>query len=151
MVRFPSERSGSTVFTARSGSTVFTAAMRELSNSISEQGLIDLPLEGEFLLGIILKKLLRRLGWTEFCSLQIGRIHLQLFVNEECLGCDRITFRLSLRMVLFKEVGGRLDLRICGLRMRVFWIGCELNLVGFLSFSRHSEVCSGQQAKTLEK
>ena len=125
--------------------------MHEFSNFISERGLIDLPLEGEFLLGLILKKLLRRLGWTDFCSLQIGRTHLQLFVNEECLGCYRITFRLSLRVVLFKEVGGRLDLRICGLRMRVFWIGCELNLVGFLSFSRHSEVCSGQQAKTLEK
>ena len=37
VVRFPSERSGS---------TSFTAAMREFSNFISEQGLIDIPLQG---------------------------------------------------------------------------------------------------------
>ena len=37
MVRFPSERLGS---------NSFTTAMREFSNFISEQGLIDLPLQG---------------------------------------------------------------------------------------------------------
>ena len=37
VVRFPSEHSGS---------TVFTVAMREFSDFISEQSLIDLPLEG---------------------------------------------------------------------------------------------------------
>ena len=37
VIRFPSERSGS---------TSFTAAMREFSNFISEQSLIDLPLQG---------------------------------------------------------------------------------------------------------
>ena len=37
LVRFPSERFGS---------TSFTAAMREFSNFISEQGLIDIPLQG---------------------------------------------------------------------------------------------------------
>ena len=37
VVRFPSERFGS---------NSFTAAMREFSNFISEQGLIDLPLQG---------------------------------------------------------------------------------------------------------
>ena len=37
MVRFPSERLGS---------NSFTIAMQEFSNFISEQGLIDLPLQG---------------------------------------------------------------------------------------------------------
>ena len=37
VVRFPSERAGS---------TVFTAAMRDFSDFISKQGLIDIPLEG---------------------------------------------------------------------------------------------------------
>ena len=37
VVRFPSEHSGS---------TVFTIAMREFFDFIFEQGLIDLPLEG---------------------------------------------------------------------------------------------------------
>ena len=37
VVRFPSERFGS---------NSFTVAMREFSNFISEQGLIDLPLQG---------------------------------------------------------------------------------------------------------
>ena len=37
VVRFPSERSGS---------TTFTAAMREFSHFISEKGLIDIPLQG---------------------------------------------------------------------------------------------------------
>ena len=37
MVRFPSERSGS---------TSFTATMQEFSSFISEQGLFDLPLQG---------------------------------------------------------------------------------------------------------
>ena len=37
VVRFPSERLGS---------NSFTAAMREFSNFISKQGLIDLPLQG---------------------------------------------------------------------------------------------------------
>ena len=37
VVRFPSERLGS---------NSFTTAMREFSNFISEQGLIDLPLQG---------------------------------------------------------------------------------------------------------
>ena len=39
VVRFPSERSGS---------TSFTAAMREFSSFISEQGLIDISLQGGF-------------------------------------------------------------------------------------------------------
>ena len=37
VVRFPSERSGS---------TSFTAAMRDFSHFISEKGLIDIPLQG---------------------------------------------------------------------------------------------------------
>ena len=37
VIRFPSERSGS---------TSFTAAMREFSNFVSEQGLIDIPFQG---------------------------------------------------------------------------------------------------------
>ena len=86
VVRFPSERLGS---------NSFTAAIREFSNFISEQGFIDLPLQGGTLLGQILKKLFRRLGWTDSCFLQIGRISFLQFLKDDCLGCARIIFQLS--------------------------------------------------------
>ena len=78
------------------------------------------------LLGQILEKLLRRLGWTDSCFLQIGRISFQQFLKDGCLGCARIIFQLSLRVALFREGVCRLDLRICGLRMRVLWIWFDL-------------------------
>ena len=82
--------------------------------------------KGELLLGQILEKLLRRLGWTNSCSLQIGRTSFQRFLKDGCLGCARTIFLLSMRVDLFKERVGRLDLRICSLRMRVLWIGYGL-------------------------
>ena len=113
VVRFPSERLWS---------NSFTTAMWKFSNFISEQGLIDLPLQGGTLLGQILKKLFRRLGLTDSCFLQIGRISFLQFLKDECLGCARIICQLSLRVDLSREGVGRLDLRICGLRMKVLWI-----------------------------
>ena len=78
------------------------------------------------LLGQILEKLLRRLGWTDSCFLQIGRISFQQFLKDGCLGCARIIFQLSLRVDLFREGVCRLDLKIFGLRMKVLWIGFSL-------------------------
>ena len=54
--------------------------------------------KGVLLLGQILEKLLRRLGWTDSCFLQIGRISFQQFLNDGCLGYARIIFQLSLRV-----------------------------------------------------
>ena len=81
--------------------------------------------KGDPSLDLILVKLLRRLGLIDFYFLQIGRISFHLSLNNACLGCYLITSRLFLRGVPFKEVGGRLDLRICGLKMRVSWRGCD--------------------------
>ena len=81
--------------------------------------------KGELLLGQILEKLLQRLGWTDSCSLQIGRTRFQQFLKDGCLGYARIIFQLSLRVDLFIEGVGCLDLRICGLRTRVLWIGFD--------------------------
>ena len=81
--------------------------------------------KGEHLLRQILEKLLRRLGWTDSYFLQIGRISFQQFLKDGCLGYARIIFQLSLRVDLFIEGVGRLDLRICGLRTRVLWIGFD--------------------------
>ena len=90
--------------------------------------------KGVLLLGQILEKLLRRLGWIDFCFLQIGRMSFQQFLKDGCLGCARIIFQLSLRVDLSREGVGRLDLRICGLRMRVLWIGFGLgrNPINFM-------------------
>ena len=82
--------------------------------------------EGVLLLGQILEKLLRRLGWTDSCFLQIRRISFQQFLKDGCLGCARINFQLSLRVDLFREGVCRLDLRIYGLRMGFLWIGFGL-------------------------
>ena len=82
--------------------------------------------KGELLLGQILEKLLQRLGWTDSCSLQIGRTRFQQFLKDGCLGCSWIIFQLSLRVDLFREGVGHLGLRICGLRMRVLWIWYDL-------------------------
>ena len=82
--------------------------------------------KGVLLLGQILEKLLRRLGWTDSCFFQIGRICFQQFFKDGCLGCARIIFQLSLRVDLFREGVCCLDLRICGLRMKVLWIGFGL-------------------------
>ena len=82
--------------------------------------------KGVLLLGQILEKLLRRLGWIDFCFLQIGRISFQQFLKDGCLGCARIIFHLSLRVDLFKEGVCLLDLKIYGLRMKVLWIGFGL-------------------------
>ena len=82
--------------------------------------------KGVLLLGQILEKLLRRLGWIDSCFLQIGRTIFLQFLKDGCLGCARIIFQLSLRVDLSREGVGRLDLRICGLRMKVLWIGFGL-------------------------
>ena len=82
--------------------------------------------KGVLLLGKILEKLLRRLGWTDSCFLQTGRISFQQFLKDGCLGCVRIIFQLSLRVDLFREGVCHLDLRICGLGMKVLWIGFGL-------------------------
>ena len=82
--------------------------------------------KGELLLGQILEKLLQRLGWTDSCSLQIGRTRFQQFLKDGCLGCSWIIFQLSLRVDLFRDGVGHLGLRICGLRMRVLWIWYDL-------------------------
>ena len=71
-------------------------------------------------------KLCQRLGWIDFCFLQIRRINFHLFLNNADLGYYLITSRLFLRVVHFREVGGHLDLRICGLKMRVLLRGCDL-------------------------
>ena len=73
--------------------------------------------KGGLLPGQILEKLLRRLGWTDFCSLLIGRISFQQFLKDGYPGCAQIIFQLSFRVDLFREGVGCLDLRICGLRM----------------------------------
>ena len=98
--------------------------------------------KGVLLLGQILEKLLQRLGWTDSCFLQIGRISFQQFLKDGCLGCAQIIFQLSLRVDLFREGVCRLDLRICGLRMKVLWIGSSLG--GFLSGSWCIEFHFGQ-------
>ena len=82
--------------------------------------------KGVLLLGQILEKLSRRLGWIDFCFLQIGRISFQQFLKDECLGCARIIFQLFLRVDLSREGVCRLDLRIFGSRMKVLWIGFGL-------------------------
>ena len=133
VVRFPSERLGS---------NSFTMAMQEFSNFISEQVSLICHCKGVLLLGQILEKLLQRLGWIDSCFLQIGRISFQQFLKDGCLGCAQIIFQLSLRVDLFREGVCRLDLRICGLRMKVLWIGSGLG--GFLSGSWCTEFHSGQ-------
>ena len=65
VVRFPFERLGSNSFTSARGS--FPTSFR---NKIS----LICHCKGVHLLGQILEKLLRRLGWTDSCFLQIGRI-----------------------------------------------------------------------------
>ena len=129
VVRFPSKRSSS---------TSFTATMWECSGKLPLLLCGSLPIlflskaslifrfKGDLSLGLILVKLLHRLGWTNFCFLQIRRISFHLSLNDACLGYYLITSQLFLRVVPFKEVGGRLDLRICGLKMRVLWRGCDL-------------------------
>ena len=82
--------------------------------------------KGGLSLGQILEKLLQRLGWTDSYFLQIGKISFQQFLKDGCLGCARIIFQFSLRVDLFREGVSHLDLRICGLRMRVLWIGFGL-------------------------
>ena len=91
---------------------------------------------GVLLLDQMIEKLSRRLGWTVFCSLQTGRISFQQFHKDECLGCAWIISQLSLRVALFKEGVCRLDLRICGLRMKVLWIGFSLGGIS-TSFTVH--------------
>ena len=90
------------------------------------KALLIFRFKGDPSLDLILVKLLRRLSWTDFCFLQSRRISFHLSLNNTCLGCYLITSRLFLRGVPFKEGGGRLDLRICGLKMRVSWRGCDL-------------------------
>ena len=117
VVRFPSERYGS---------TSFTALCESFPILFLSKALLIFRFKGDLSFGLILVKLLRRLGWTDFCFLQSRRISFHLSLNNTCLGCYLITSRLFLRGVPFKEVGGRLDLRICGLKMRVSWRGCDL-------------------------
>ena len=117
VVRFPSERLGS---------NYFTAAMQEFPILFRDRTSLICHCKGELLLGQILKKLLRKLGWKNSCSLQIGRISFQQFLKDGCPGYARIIFQLSLRVDLFREGVGHLHLRICGLRMRVLWIGVGL-------------------------
>ena len=90
------------------------------------KALLIFRFKGDLSFGLILVKLLRRLGWIDFCFLQIRRISFHLSLNNACLGCYLITSRLFLRGVPFKEVGDHLDLRIYGLKMRVSWRGCDL-------------------------
>ena len=49
--------------------------------------------KGGLLPGQILEKLLRRLGWTDFCSLLIGRISFQQFLKDGYPGCAQIIFQ----------------------------------------------------------
>ena len=112
-------------------------------------GLLISPWKEEILLGLILNKSLRRLGWIHFCSQQIGRISFLRFASEECLDYYRITFRLSQRVVLFIRARGILDLRTYGLRMTVLWIGCILG--GNLIIFNVLRVLFGKQTKGFEK
>uniref|UniRef100_A0A7N2LGJ2 Uncharacterized protein n=1 Tax=Quercus lobata TaxID=97700 RepID=A0A7N2LGJ2_QUELO len=120
VVRFPFERLGS---------NSFTAAMREFSNFISEQGLIDLPLQGGTFTWLNSREVASKARLDRFLFLQIGRISFLQFPKDGCLGFARIIFQLSLRVDLSREGVGRLDLRICGLRMRVLWIGFDLDRI----------------------
>ena len=101
--------------------------MREFFNFISEQGLIDLPLQGDTFTWSNDREVATKARLDSFCSLQIGRISFQQFHKDGCLGCARIISQLSLGVALFKEGVCHLDLRICGLRMKVLWRGFGLS------------------------
>ena len=66
--------------------------------------------KGDLSLDLILVKLLRRLGWIDFCFLQIGRISFHLSLNNACLGYYLITSRLFLRGGSFQR--GRRPFRL---------------------------------------
>ena len=112
VVRFPSERLGS---------NSFTPAMREFSNFISEQSLIDLPLQGgtftwsnsrEVALKARLDRFLISADWEDKFS-TVSQIRM----SRLCLD----HFPIVLEGGSFQR-----DLRICGLRMKVLWIGFGL-------------------------
>ena len=113
VVRFPSERLGS---------NSFTTAMREFSNFISEQGLIDLPLQGGSFTWSNSREVASKARLDRFLFSANWEDKFPTVSQDGCLGCAQIIFQLSLRVDLFREGVCYLDLRRCGLRMKVLWI-----------------------------